>query len=125
MEWVERLIADPALPRALLGWLILVNSLAVFFFFRHFAARAVLAVWLANLALVAAALGSGMVTLSLVLCWTPLLAWLVWRNPQFRLASPLGLWLVAVFASNLVGLTAAYAVLLAGHGKGVAMLAGL
>lgn len=125
MEWVERLIADPALPRALLGWLILVNSLAVFFFFRHFAARAVLAVWLANLALVAAALGSGMVALSLVLCWTPLLAWLVWRNPQFRLASPLGLWLVAVFASNLVGLTAAYAVLLAGHGNGVAMLAGL
>lgn len=125
MEWMERLIADPALPRALLGWLILVNSLAVFFFFRHFAARAVLAVWLANLALVAAALGSGMVALSLALCWTPLLAWLVWRNPQFRLASPLGLWLVAVFASNLVGLTAAYAVLLAGHGNGVAMLAGL
>lgn len=125
MEWMERLVADPALPRAFLGWLIFVNSLAVFFFFRHFAARAVLAVWLANLALVAAALGSGMVALSHALFWTPLLAWLVWRNPQFRPTSPLGLWLVAVFASNLVGLTAAWAVLLAGHGNGVATLAGL
>ncbi|MEX0840538.1 MAG: hypothetical protein WD034_13485 [Parvibaculum sp.] len=124
MEWMERLLADPALPQAFLTWLIFINSLAVFFFFSHFAARAVLAVWLANLSLIGLAFAGGVPALSHVLLWTPLLLWLIWRNPEFALRSPLGLWLVAVFASNLVGLAAGYAVLFGGHREGPAMLAG-
>jgi len=124
MEWMERLLADPTLPRAFLIWLIFVNSLAVFFVFRHFAARAVLAVWLANLVLVGLILGEDEAGLSHVLLWTPLLVWLVWRNPDFAVRSPLGVWLMTAFASNLVGLASGFATLLSG-GPPAAMLAGL
>lgn len=125
MEWIERLLADPALPRAFLTWLIFVNSLAVFFFFQHFAARALLTVWLANLLLVDLVFGSGSSIWSHMLLWTPLLAWLVWRNPDFTLRSPLGIWLVAVFASDLVGIATGCAALIVSNSPATSMLAGL
>lgn len=124
MEWMERLLADPALPRAFLIWLIFVNSLAVFFVFRHFAARAVLTVWLANLALVGLIVDEMAAALSHALLWTALLVWLVWRNPDFAARSPLGVWLMTAFASNLVSLATGLATLLSG-GAPAAMLAGL
>tara|TARA_R110000824_G_scaffold397334_2_gene600032 strand:- start:21074 stop:21451 length:378 start_codon:yes stop_codon:yes gene_type:complete len=125
MEWMERLLADPALLRNFLTWLIFVNSLAVFFFFHHFAARALLTAWLANLLLVDTVFSAGAAPLSHVLLWTPLLAWLVWRNPDFAPRSPLGIWLIAVFASNLVGVAIGYAALIGSGGPATAMLAGL
>lgn len=124
MEWMERLLADPTLPHTFLTWLIFVNSLAVFFVFRHFAARAMLGVWLINLVLVDLILGEAAAALSHVLLWTPLLVWLAWRNPDFAVRSPLGIWLMTAFASNLVGLATGLVTLLSG-GAPAAMLAGL
>lgn len=125
MEWMEHLLTDPALPHAFLGWLILVNSLAVFFFFLHFAARAILAAWLANLLLLDMVRANGVTSLSHMLLWTPLLAWLVWRNPAFDLRSPLGLWLVVVFASDLVAISVGYVSFFQEKTSGTPILAGL
>lgn len=89
-------------------WLAFINSAAILFVFTRKEAGWILAVWLASiplLALLYAQFGFsrllGLVHLSL---WTPLLIWLVWRNPVDDMREPWGFYLVLLFTSNLVAL---------------------
>ena len=75
-------------------------------------ARAVLAVWLANVGLTLALFEvfgfTRVLGLAYLALWTPLLFWLVRRNAADGLREPRDVWLVTMFASNLAALFAGY-----------------
>ncbi len=99
-----------------LNWLIINNTASVFFVFGRLEGRTVLAVWLANVALTLALFEfygfSRILGLGYLALWTPLLAWLVRRNAADGLREPRDIWLVTMFASNLVALFYGYLTLL-------------
>lgn len=98
-------------PEALRGWvywLAFINSAAILFVFTRMEARWILAAWLVSIPLLTSLYAQfgfsqllGLVHLSL---WTPLLVWLVWRNPVDGIREPWGVYLVLLFTSNLVAL---------------------
>lgn len=106
MEIVEAVSAAPDALRGFVYWLILINTASVFFVFHRAEARPVLAVWAALVLL-----GMGLAERGMAPCfiaaasaafWTPLLVWLVWRNPVEDVREPWGTYLVLLFASNLI-----------------------
>ena len=106
MAILEAISGVPDAARGLVYWLILVNSLSLVFALHRAEARAILAVWAAVLVL-AIALAERQAAPALIAAapaalWTPLLFWLVRRNPVEDAREPWGLYLVLLFASNLV-----------------------
>lgn len=98
-------------PDALRGWiywLAFINSAALLFVFTRTEARWIFAAWLAGLPLLALVFELSGFTALLALVhlsiWTPLLCWLVWRNPVDGMREPWSFYLVLLFTSNLVAL---------------------
>jgi len=103
------LVAISGAPDALRGlvyWLVFINAASLFFVFHRAEARWVFAVW-AALVLLSMGLAEGRmpqhaIGAAAIALWTPLLVWLVWRNPIEDVREPWGTYLVLLFASNLV-----------------------
>ncbi|MBO6635620.1 hypothetical protein [Parvibaculum sp.] len=115
MTLIEHISQAPDALRGPIYWLIFINTASVFFVFGRMEARAVLAVWLANVGLTLAlfeffgftqALG-----LAYLALWTPLLFWLIHRNAAEGLREPRDIWLATMFASNLAALFVGYLIL--------------
>ncbi|HAC59146.1 MAG: hypothetical protein CMI62_04445 [Parvibaculum sp.] len=106
MAILETISGVPDAARGLVYWLVLFNSLSICFIFHRTEARAILGIWLAVMALTIALAGlevpSGLIAAGAAAFWTPLLFWLVRRNPVDGIREPWGLYLVILFASNLV-----------------------
>ncbi|MFN4228816.1 hypothetical protein [Parvibaculum sp.] len=106
MAILETISGVPDVARGLVYWLVLFNSLSICFIFHRTEARAILGIWLAVMALTIALAGlevpSGLIAAGAAAFWTPLLFWLVRRNPVDGIREPWGLYLVILFASNLV-----------------------
>ncbi|MEP0708553.1 MAG: hypothetical protein ABJL17_08495 [Parvibaculum sp.] len=116
MTLIEHISQAPDALRGALYWLIFINTASVFFIFGRMEGRAVLAVWVANVALTLALFEfygfSRVLGLGYLALWTPLLAWLVRRNAADGLREPRDIWLVTMFASNLAALFYGYLTLL-------------
>ncbi|MBX3505966.1 MAG: hypothetical protein KF895_10850 [Parvibaculum sp.] len=109
MTLVEHLAAAPDALRGAVYWILFINSLSLALVFTLAEARIVFAVWMATLGLTllsfewwgfSRALGAAYLAL-----WTPLIFWLVIRNPADGLKQAGDVWLVAMFTSNLVAVT--------------------
>jgi len=115
MTLIEHISQAPDALRGPIYWLIFINTASVFFVFGRMEARAVLAVWLANVGLTLALFDLFGFTQALGLAylalWTPLLFWLIRRNAANGLREPRDVWLVTMFASNLAALFAGYLIL--------------
>jgi hypothetical protein len=103
---IEHLTAAPDLLRGPVYWLIFINSLSLALVFTLSEARVIFAVWAATLALTVllfelSGFGQWLAIVYLSL-WTPLLFWLVARNPANGLRRTADIWLVTMFTSNLV-----------------------
>ena len=106
MAIVEAISGAPDALRGFLYWLIFINTASVFFVSHRVEARWALAVWVA---LVLLSMGFAeretaphLVAAATAALWTPLLVWLVWRNPIEDVREPWGTYLGLLFASNLV-----------------------
>lgn len=106
MTLVEHLATAPDLLRGPVYWLIFINSLSLALVFTLTEARVIFAVWAATVALTALLFElsgfSRWLGLVYPALWTPLLFWLVVRNPANGLKETGDVWLVAMFTSNLV-----------------------
>jgi hypothetical protein len=111
MTLLEGLLETPIWLQIWVGWLVVVNSSAVFFL-RHGAARWVLAAWIGNaIFMMALAEINGfnrLLGLSHVVFWTPLLVYLYRRRAIIKVDNFVGRWLAALFASNLLSLVIDY-----------------
>lgn len=106
MAILDAISTLPDWARGLVYWLILLNSLSIFFILHRAEARAILGLWLAVVALAIALaerqVSPGLIAAGAAALWTPLLFWLVWRNPADGIREPWSLYLVLLFASLLV-----------------------
>lgn len=106
MAIVEAISGAPDALRGAVYWLIFINTASVFFVFHRVEARSVLAVWVAlallSMGLAEREIAPRLVAAATAALWTPLLVWLIWRNPVEDVREPWGTYLVLLFTSNLV-----------------------
>lgn len=113
MAILETISGVPDAARGFVYWLIFINSLSIFFVIRRAEARAIFAGW-AAVVLIAMGMAeremtAGPISAAAAAIWLPLLFWLVWRNPVEDAREPWGLYLILLFASNLVASVLAFA----------------
>jgi hypothetical protein len=112
MSTVEVLAAQSAPMKAWLAWMFATNLSSVFFL-RHVPARWVLAATAANvlsMQLLLRFYGTGPhLSLPHVVFWTPLLLYLFSRRNALLGWSPLGVWCVVLFLTDVVSLVLDYA----------------
>lgn len=106
MAIVEAISGAPDALRGFVYWLIFINTASVFFVLHRAEARLVLAVWAAlvllSMGLAEREMAPRFIAAAAAALWTPLLVWLVWRNPIEDAREPWGTYLVLLFASNLI-----------------------
>lgn len=106
MALVEEISGAPDALRGLVYWLVFINTASIFFVLHRVEARVVFAVWAALIALSAGLaereMAPHIIGAAAAALWTPLLVWLVWRNPIEDVREPWGTYLVPLFASNLI-----------------------
>ncbi len=107
----RHILDQPLWLQAWIGWMILVNSASLLFLDRD-AGKVTLALWVLNLVLMSTLCYlngyNRLLGLSHVLCWTPLLVYLIPRLRTSNHNSPFGIWLRVLIATNGVSLVVDY-----------------
>jgi hypothetical protein len=92
MAIVEAISGVPDVLRGFVYWLIFINTASVFFVLHRPEARWVLGVWAAlvllGMGLAEREIAPRFIAATTTAIWTPLVVWLVWRNPIEMRASP-------------------------------------
>ncbi|MBC7103150.1 MAG: hypothetical protein H5U13_08015 [Parvibaculum sp.] len=106
MAIVEAISGVPDALRGFVYGLVFINTASVFFVFHRAEARWVLAIWAAlvlpGMGLAEREIAPRIIAAPTTAFWTPLLVWLIWRNPIKDAREPWGTCLVLLFASNLI-----------------------
>ena len=107
----EGLMAEPGWLKAWVGWMVLVNSLALLFVMKR-EARVVLAVWVLNgisMTLMAEWTGyNRLLGIVHVIWWTPLMVYLYTQRDRIAFGSWYGRWVVVLMATNCTSLVVDY-----------------
>jgi len=95
-----------------INWMMLVNSISVFFLLKHKDARIILVVWLLNAGcMMASAEVWGYVRLlglSHIVWWTPLMAYLIMNRKKYDLKTWFGRWIWIVIVTDCLSLVIDY-----------------
>lgn len=108
---LPHILAEPLFLQIWIFWLIVINTAGIFFL-RHPEARWVLAAWVGSIALTTLLFEvngyNRLLSLSHVVCWTPLLVYLHRRRPKISGESLFDGWVRTLFLSNVLALVIDY-----------------